>query len=85
MLAARTGAALLPVSLWFTDDGGWGQRINPPVQLPDSSLRDKVGLGTQAVADTFAVDIAEHPADWHMLQRLWLADLPPRPEDDGSD
>jgi len=78
MLAARTGAALLPVSLWFTDDGGWGQRINPRVELPDSSLRDKVELGTQAVADRFEVDIAEHPADWHMLQRLWLADLPPR-------
>ena len=26
MLAARTGAALLPVSLWFTPDGGWGDR-----------------------------------------------------------
>ena len=23
-----------------------------------------------------AADIAAHPADWHMLQQLWLADLP---------
>ena len=36
MFAARTGAALLPVSLWFTPDGGWGQRINSPVVLPDA-------------------------------------------------
>jgi KDO2-lipid IV(A) lauroyltransferase len=26
----------------------------------------------------FETDIAAHPADWHMLQRLWLADLPPQ-------
>ncbi len=31
---------------------------------------------TQAIADVFAADIAAHPADWHMLQQLWLADLP---------
>jgi KDO2-lipid IV(A) lauroyltransferase len=29
----------------------------------------------QALADAFARRIAEHPEDWHMLQRLWLADL----------
>ena len=33
---------------------------------------------TQALADAFATGIAEHPEDWHMLQRLWLADLDPR-------
>ena len=79
MLAATTGAALLPVSLWFTEDG-WAQRINPPVPIPDGRLREQVTAATQAVADTFARGIAEHPADWHMLQRLWLADLPPRAE-----
>ena len=77
MLAATTGAALLPVSLWFTEDG-WAQRINPPVPVPEGRLRDQVSAVTQAMADVFARDIAEHPADWHMLQRLWLADLPPR-------
>jgi KDO2-lipid IV(A) lauroyltransferase len=28
------------------------------------------------VADYFALDIAAHPQDWHMLQPLWLEDLP---------
>jgi KDO2-lipid IV(A) lauroyltransferase len=37
---------------------------------------------TQALADTFASGIADHPEDWHMLQRLWLADLDERPGDD---
>jgi KDO2-lipid IV(A) lauroyltransferase len=32
---------------------------------------------TQALADAFATGIAGHPEDWHMLQRLWLADLDP--------
>ncbi|HEX5493647.1 MAG TPA: phosphatidylinositol mannoside acyltransferase [Mycobacteriales bacterium] len=77
-LAVRTGAALLPVGLWHEPDG-WGQNIHPPVPIPDSgSLREKVAAVTQRVADAFAEEIAEHPADWHMLQRLWLADLPVR-------
>ena len=76
-LAATTGAALLPVSMWFTADG-WGQRINPPVAIhTDGALRDRVAVGTQALADVFATDIADHPADWHMMQKLWLADLAP--------
>ena len=40
----------------------------------DTSSGD-VGVITQALADRFAVNIAEHPQDWHMLQPLWLADL----------
>jgi phosphatidylinositol dimannoside acyltransferase len=74
-LAATTGAALLPVGMWFTPDGGWGQHIGAPVALPEGRLRDRVTAGTQAVADAFAAQIAAHPSDWHMLQRLWLADL----------
>lgn len=71
-LAATTGAALLPVGCWHTDDG-WGFRIHPPVRVTG---HDGVPAATQALADVFAGDIAAHPADWHMLQKLWLADLP---------
>jgi KDO2-lipid IV(A) lauroyltransferase len=66
---------LIPVSLWFTPDG-WGQWIGRPIELAGDRLGDKVRNGTQALADVFAARIAEHPMDWHMLQRLWLADLP---------
>ena len=78
MLSALTGAPVLPVGLWFTDDG-WGHRVNPPIDVPEGRLREKVAAGTQAVADVFAREIAAHPTDWHMLQPLWLADLSPRP------
>jgi KDO2-lipid IV(A) lauroyltransferase len=68
-LALRTGAALLPVTLCFEPDG-WGAVIHPRVEPTD------VARMTQEVADAFARGIAAHPADWHMLQRLWLDDLP---------
>jgi lauroyl/myristoyl acyltransferase len=77
LLAATTGAALLPVGTWFTPDG-WGQLINGPLEMPDGHLRDQVPLLTAAMARSFEKDIAAHAADWHMLQKLWLDDLPPR-------
>jgi KDO2-lipid IV(A) lauroyltransferase len=69
-LAIATGATLLPAHCWFEADGSrvW---IQPPL---DCSSGD-VGVITQALADVFARNIAEHPADWHMLQPQWLADL----------
>ncbi|WP_416210928.1 phosphatidylinositol mannoside acyltransferase [Frankia sp. Cr2] len=63
-LALRTGATLLPATLWFEPDG-WGVRIHPAVPHTD------VVRMTQALADAFAEGIAAHPADWHMLQRIW--------------
>jgi phosphatidylinositol dimannoside acyltransferase len=76
LLAATTGAALLPVGLWFTGSG-WGIRIHDEVTISENGrLRDKVAVATQEVADAFAEDIALRPHDWHMLQRLWVDDLP---------
>ncbi|WP_193043147.1 phosphatidylinositol mannoside acyltransferase [Mycolicibacterium baixiangningiae] len=69
-LACETGAALLPVHCWFDDDG-WGMQVFAPL---DTSGGD-VGAITQALADQFAINIAKHPEDWHMLQPQWLADL----------
>jgi lauroyl/myristoyl acyltransferase len=31
---------------------------------------------TQQVADRLAEGIAEHPEDWHMLQRVWSSASP---------
>jgi lauroyl/myristoyl acyltransferase len=74
LLAASTGAALLPAHLHYAGDG-WGQWIGAPVELGTGRLREQVQRGTQAVATVFAERIAQYPADWHMLQPLWLADL----------
>lgn len=79
LLAQQTGALLLPVTLWYDETPVMKGRIHPPVEVPPSGTRaEKTSSMTQALADVFAEGIAEHPEDWHMLQRLWISDLEPR-------
>ncbi|MFC0863932.1 phosphatidylinositol mannoside acyltransferase [Sphaerimonospora cavernae] len=78
LLAIQTGAALLPATLWF-EGGGWGIRIHEEIPVPAEGTRqEKVTVMTQTMAAAFEKGIAEHPEDWHMLQRLWLDDLDKR-------
>ncbi len=84
LLAQQTGALLLPVTLWYDEPPVMQGRVHPPVEVPETGTRaEKTSVMTQALADAFATGIADHPEDWHMLQRLWLADLDPAraPED----
>ncbi|MFF0463216.1 phosphatidylinositol mannoside acyltransferase [Streptomyces mexicanus] len=82
LLAQHTGALLLPVTLWYDETPVMKGRVHPPIEVPESGTRaEKTSVMTQALADAFASGIADHPEDWHMLQRLWLADLEPRPAD----
>jgi phosphatidylinositol dimannoside acyltransferase len=74
MLAARTGAALHPVGLW-NNGPDWAGRVGAAITLPEGAVTASARAGTQRIADEFAVSIAEHPADWHMLQRLWVSDF----------
>ena len=79
MLAALTGADLCVAHLTYREqDGrpGWWTDVQPPMTIPGTRLADRVRQGTQLVADQFARSIAQRPRDWHMLQPLWLADLP---------
>jgi KDO2-lipid IV(A) lauroyltransferase len=69
-LAITTGAALLPVHCWYDGDV-CRVAIHPRVDCASGD----VGVITQSLADAFTRNIAEHPADWHMLQPQWLADL----------
>jgi KDO2-lipid IV(A) lauroyltransferase len=74
-LAMHTGAALLPTATWFDEDG-WGACIYDEVPVPASGTRaEKVAAMSQQLANVFSEAIAEHPQDWHMLQRVFLADL----------
>ncbi|SOD87934.1 phosphatidylinositol mannoside acyltransferase [Streptomyces sp. Ag109_G2-15] len=78
LLAQQTGALLLPVTLWYDESPVMKGQIHPPIEVPESGTRaEKTSVMTQALADAFATGIADHPEDWHMLQRLWLADLDP--------
>ncbi|MFI5668778.1 phosphatidylinositol mannoside acyltransferase [Streptomyces sp. NPDC051704] len=79
LLAQQTGAVLLPATLHYGDTPKMYGRIHPEVEVPKTGSRaEKTTAMTQAVADAFAQGIADHPEDWHMLQRLWLDDLEER-------
>jgi KDO2-lipid IV(A) lauroyltransferase len=69
-LAIETGCALLPTHSYYLRDNMVTQ-LSPPL---DTSSGD-VAVVTQMLADRFARNIAAHPADWHMMQPQWLADL----------
>ncbi|MFD2092337.1 phosphatidylinositol mannoside acyltransferase [Blastococcus deserti] len=78
LLAAQTGAALVPTVCQFTERG-WRLVFSPqvPVEGP-GRLRDRVAGAMQGVIDAFATSIADRPEDWHMLGRIW-PDVPPDP------
>jgi phosphatidylinositol dimannoside acyltransferase len=76
-LAERTGAALFPVILWYEGDC-WGIYVDKEIRVPPEGARkQKVARMTQELAHAFEAGIRAHPADWHMLQRVFVADLDP--------
>jgi phosphatidylinositol dimannoside acyltransferase len=88
-LALATGLPLHPTMIRHERLSGprraaaasrWGIVIEflPPVDLPaDDGGAPDVATLTQRWVDALAARIREHPADWHMLQRVFLADLDP--------
>jgi KDO2-lipid IV(A) lauroyltransferase len=81
-LAYVTGAALFPVSLRYErlpagSPARWGTVVHfhPEVVVPDGGERGKkIASMTQSCADALALGITAHPQDWHMLQRVFVAD-----------
>jgi KDO2-lipid IV(A) lauroyltransferase len=77
-LAVQTGAALMPVSCWFVGEDEWGVHVYDEIPVPGSGdRREKVAAMTQQMASVFEEAIRQHPEDWHMLQRIFVADLDP--------
>jgi KDO2-lipid IV(A) lauroyltransferase len=75
-LAIQTGAALMPVSCWFVGEDEWGTYVHDEIPVPvQGDRRAKVAAMTQELATVFEKGIREHPEDWHMLQRIFIADL----------
>jgi lauroyl/myristoyl acyltransferase len=86
-LALTTGAALFALSISYErqpgSPSGWGivAHFHPEVVPPPGPDRgpgraERVAAMTQQVADDLGAGIAAHPHDWHMLQRVFDADLP---------
>ncbi len=76
-LAVQTGAALMPVILWFEGDH-WGAHVHDEIPVPaGGDTEQQAAAMMQEVARLFEAGIRAHPQDWHMLQRVFLADLDP--------
>lgn len=71
VLAINTGAPLLTAYVSYTPDG-----IHIDFQAvavsETGTQQERVQETVQRCADNFAKGIAEHPQDWHMLQRIWI-------------
>ena len=79
-LAVHTGAVLMPVACWFEGENDWGAHIYDEIPVPETgSRKEKVQLMTQQLATIFEQAIREHPQDWHMLQRVFTADVTAQP------
>ena len=75
LLSIMSGAPLHTFAVWYEDGctcGQIGQRIPVPEGLP---REQQIQTMTQQIADALGAAVRAHPADWHMLQPLWLADL----------
>jgi KDO2-lipid IV(A) lauroyltransferase len=76
-LAVQTGAALMPVILWFEGDG-WGVHVHEEIPVPPGGdPGQQAAAMTQEIARLFEAGIRAHPQDWHMLQKVFTADLDP--------
>ena len=67
-LARATGAVLLPVAM-YVDGAQSVLQIHERMVIDQADSTETV---TQRLADVFALDVAAHPEDWHMLQRVWI-------------
>jgi lauroyl/myristoyl acyltransferase len=77
VLAERTGAALFPAILFYEGDR-WGIFVDKEIPVPaEGNRKQKVAAMMQELASSFEAGIRAHPADWHMLQRVFVADLDP--------
>jgi KDO2-lipid IV(A) lauroyltransferase len=71
LLAVKTGIPLIVAHVSYTQGG---IHIDfSEVQVPTEGVEsERVSKIVQSCADLFAKGIAQHPEDWHMLQRIWI-------------
>ena len=75
LLSIMTGAPVHPVTMWFAEDGIRGY-VHDRIEIPNQVERtEQIATMTQHLANAFEQGIREHSVDWHMLQKVWIADL----------
>lgn len=74
LLAQETGAALVPATLGYV---GADLEITFHEEVVVGSGAEGVQDAMRQVADAFTIGFRAHPEDWHMMQRVFAADLSP--------
>ena len=75
-LAELTNSVVLPVVVYFKDEGGYTIEVGDPIETPDTGTRsERVQLGSQRVADALEAQIRKHPSQWHLFQPNWPSDF----------
>ncbi len=70
-LARKTGAKMLPLFCYHTQDGRHCVDIRPPISMEFSNDRDKdLTHNTQLYANALAKGVMEHPAYWMFWQEF---------------
>lgn len=79
VLALTTGVPIHPLTMWFDGEITRGY-VHDRVEMPTSGTRqEQIESIVRALAVGWEAGIREHSQDWHMLQKVWVADLDPRP------
>jgi KDO2-lipid IV(A) lauroyltransferase len=74
-LALRTGAALVPGFGLRLPDNTFQVRIEPPMELPNTSDREAdIAAGMEMVVDVLERNISEHPEQWLLAKPVWSMD-----------
>jgi KDO2-lipid IV(A) lauroyltransferase len=71
LLAIRTAIPLVTAHVSYTKSGIHIE-FNSVAIPSDGTESERVSVVVQRCADQFATGIAKKPADWHMLQRIWV-------------
>jgi KDO2-lipid IV(A) lauroyltransferase len=73
VLAARTGATILPFWTLRRPDGTFVGEVGEPI-LVASSEPAEIARATQAIADALEVAVREAPEQWCVFKPMWPAD-----------
>jgi KDO2-lipid IV(A) lauroyltransferase len=70
MLAARTGAAIVPVVCRRLEDGKYEARHYDPIEVADSTDVE-IQRATQQIADALEDMISTAPEQWYSFKPMW--------------
>ena len=73
VLAIKEGLPLVVAHVSYTNKGIHIDFHSVEV-AQSGNEEERVAATVQKIASAFEIGIAEHPEDWHMLQRIWIED-----------